>query len=61
MRDLSELLVQSFAENWRRILLGTIEQQVLNDCLLVVNNLSFAQQGVLLSMLQGHRYNIIIS
>ena len=62
VQELAELLAQNFGEEGQKIVLGPLEQQIFNDCLLLVQNLVFEQRGMLLSLLQGRIvYNIIIS
>ena len=60
-RELAGLLCDQLGERWQDLLVGPIEQQIFNDCFLVVQNLIFGQQGMLQALQQGKvAYNIII-
>lgn len=60
-KELAGLLCGQLGERWQALLVGPIEEQLFNDCFLVVQNLIFGQQGMLLALQQGKvTYNIII-
>ena len=60
-KGLAGLLYRQLGERWQDLLVGPFEQQVFNDCFLLVKNLIFEQRGMLLALQQGRDvYNIII-